>query len=91
MSTTEKRFLCCLWSKTKWNREQEELKQCPNLKLFKKRLKEMILRGYNEESVGFSLGVDFLLLLFFIIFWGIWGIIVLILKYISSEMIYIFS
>ena len=51
----------------------------------------MILRGYNEESVGFSLGVDFLLLLFFIIFWGIWGIIVLILKYISSEMIYIFS
>ena len=56
--TTRKSFCISVCGVKLWNGLKEELKQCPNLKLFKTRLKEVILTGYKDEGVRFSLGVN---------------------------------
>ena len=49
--TTRKSFCISVCGVKLWNGLKEELKQCPNLKLFKTRLKEVILTGYKDEGV----------------------------------------
>ena len=56
--TTRKSFCISVCGVKLWNRLKEKLKQCPNIKLLKTRLKEMILTGYKDEGVSFSLGVN---------------------------------